>query len=140
MSLSSVWNWITGFWEYFWLYPEAHLSVYRAATAIAAAFGLLMYFDPLFSLPAVAAYLLPPMYLYHAEDDPGSASVWETSETDNTDTDFDGRDIDIDTDGDDFDADVDGSDADADADGADADADGSDADADADGADVDIDN
>jgi hypothetical protein len=135
MSISSAGTWITGFWEYLWMYPETHLAVYRTATALAAAFGLLMYFDPLFALPAIAAYLLPPMYLYHVEDAPESASGREPEDPGDTDADVDGRDIDID--GDDFDMDS-GSDADADADSADADADG--ADADADGIDVDIDN
>ncbi|HET7324114.1 MAG TPA: hypothetical protein VFJ06_07275 [Halococcus sp.] len=122
---------VRGFWSFFWVYAETHVGVYRATTAVAAMFGVLMYFDPWFALPAVATYFLPPMYLYLTRDEEEKSPVQQLDTHDN-DTDFDGRDSDSDG----ADTDFDGRDADAD--GRDADADG--ADADADGADIDIDN
>lgn len=151
VSMSSAGKSIAGFWEYYLLYARTRVGIHAVATAALTGFGLLMYFHRGFIVLAVASYVLPPVYLYLAGDDPESASGQKTDENGDTDTDSNGRGSDTDADG--ADADADG--ADADADGADMDADGidididgnafdadagSDADADADGADRDIDN
>ena len=119
-------------WEYYRQYTKRRTGIHAAATAALTGFGLLAYFEQWFVAVAIVAYLLPPIYLYLAGDDlterDPSASEHsprrDTTETRDTDSDFDGVDRDSDSDG--TDADFDG--ADADADGADADADGADAD------------
>jgi hypothetical protein len=140
--MSSTGVGIRGLWQYYWVYVRTRVAMHAAATAALTLFGLLMYFHRGFIVLAVASYLLPPIYLYLAGDDPESARNQQADEDRDTETDFDDVDIDTDSDGTDTDTDADGVDADADADStdADADADGADADADADGVDRDIDN
>ena len=113
-------------WEYYRQYTKRRTGVHAAATAALTGFGLLAYFEQWFVAVAIAAYLVPPIYLYLAGDDladrdPSAnehTSRRETTETSDTDRDSDGTDADFDGN----DADADG--ADADADGADADFDG----------------
>jgi hypothetical protein len=141
-TLSAASEHVRGFWEYFWVYAETRVGVYRAATATAAVFALLMYFDPRFAVPAIAAYLLPPMYLYLSSDKPMTTSAPMTdTDSDSADTDADSDGVNTDAGADGADVDVDGTDVDRDIDSpdADADADGADADADVDGADADAD-
>jgi hypothetical protein len=127
-------------WEYYRRYTKRRTGIHAAATAALTGFGLLAYFEQWFVAVAIAAYLLPPVYLYLTGDDLGDRDRFEHERTARRDAaethDGDGIDLDSDSDGTDTDRD-DGFDGDADADGADADADG--ADADADGVDIDFD-
>lgn len=134
-------------WGYYRRYTKRRTGIHAAATAALTGFGLLAYFEQWFVAVAIAAYLLPPIYLYLTGDDlterdqlsvngsPTRRDAVETRDTgdfsdSDTDRDFDGVDADSDSDGADADFDADGFDGDADADGADADADGIDADSD----------
>ena len=144
VSMSSAGKSIAGLWKYYLVYARTRGGIHAVATAALTVFGLLMYFHRGFIVLAVVSYVLPPVYLYLAGDDPERASTRETDEDDDTDTDFDGRDIGTgadgtDTDADGADADADGADADTDADGTDIDADGDDLDSDTDGSDADAD-
>ncbi|RRJ34224.1 hypothetical protein [Halocatena pleomorpha] len=134
-TLSTVRARAKGFWDYYLIYARTRVGVHAAATAGLTAFGLLMYFNRWFVIPAIAVYLFPPVYLYLAGDLPEHPQTNQQADDGDTDSDSDGTDADADADGADADADSDGADADADSDGADADADsdGADADADSDG-------
>lgn len=125
-TLSAARAQVRGFWDYYWIYARTRVGVHGAATAGLTAFGLLMYFNRWFVIPAIAVYLLPPVYLYLTGDMPEHTQTHQSA---------DETDLDMDTDNGDTDTDVDGTNTDTDSDDldADADADGTDADADADG-------
>jgi hypothetical protein len=132
-------------WEYYRRYTKRRAGIHAAATAALTGLGLFAYFEQWFVALAIAAYLLPPVYLYLTGDDLADDQLSESNGNiaterrtgDDIDADRDGLDRDFDADGTDVDAALRSFDGDADADGADADADG--ADADADGADADAD-
>ena len=118
-------------WEYYRRYTKRRTGVHAAAAAALTAFGLLATVHRGFIVVAIAAYLLPPIYLYLTGDD------LTTDERTATRAD---RDAQRSAAGDaDADADADGTDDDADADGTDTDTDGVDTDTDSDGADMDTD-
>jgi hypothetical protein len=133
-TLSAARAQVRGFWDYYWIYARTRVGVHGAATAGLTAFGLLMYFNRWFVIPAIVVYLLPPVYLYLIGDTPKHTRTHPSADETEPDADTDVDDGDTDTDADGTDTDTDGLDADADADGADvdADADGADADADVD--------
>jgi hypothetical protein len=119
-------------WEYYRRYTKRRTGIHAAATAALTGFGLLAYFEQWFVAVAIAAYLLPPVYLYLAGDDLTERDRPVAGENNaRRDAaavrDADGVDADSDSDGTDTDRDA-GFDGDADADGADADADGADVD------------
>ena len=120
-------------WNYYRRYTKRRTGIHAAATAALTAFGLLAYFERGFVFVAIAAYLLPPIYLYLTGDDLAGDERTETradrdtrnSAVGDADADADGTDSDADTDSDgvDTDTDSDGSDTDTDSDGADTDSD-----------------
>lgn len=123
-------------WNYYRRYTKHRTGIHAAATAALTAFGLLAYFERGFVFVAIAAYLLPPIYLFltgndlagderteaRADRDTRNSAVGDAdADADGTDgdadTDSDGRDTDTDSDGTDADTDTDGIDTDSDSDG-----------------------
>lgn len=126
-SPPSTTGWIRSGWEYYRRYTVRRTGIHAAATAALTGFGLLAYFEQWFVAVAIAAYLLPPVYLFLTGDDlddrdrppdDGSEAEWSAV---GTGDDRDGTDADADTDR--SDADADGFDADADSDDGDTDSD-----------------
>lgn len=110
-------EWLRELWDYYWFYTRTRTGIHAAATAALTAFGLLAYFHRGFVFLALAAYLLPPLYLYITADDRAHAQKNEATQATNidADTDSDGMDVDgTDADADGIDADADGMDVDMD--------------------------
>lgn len=137
---SATAQWLHGLWEYYREYT--HTAVHTASAAALAAFGLLIFIDPLFVVLAIASYIVPPLVLYSI-----GANVEDTSDSSkrdavpvdggtNSDDDSDTppvADADTDSGSDDGDTDSDSDDGDTDSDSADGDTDGGDSDTDTDG-------